>query len=248
LSVAYAAASIKGGKMEKQSLLSVGVRLNGIDDLVQTINEWIEETHSTTTSTTHEKTNPSQNQTTNHCPPMMILPDTAFQPTKAWDFATYKPNKKTGLAAWESSYNRFSRGEHPQTIAMSPENGRPIQVNTVIGHIMDALLCGRPVNLKYLSTIFPTPNQSEWDQLLQLEVETGINVTGNPKTCGKNGETLRITDFLEPIMGEAFTQKDAKERTDEERTRFETWCRHYKWFSTLRRVGFTPTFLPPQDG
>jgi hypothetical protein len=108
LSVAYAAASIKGGKMEKQSLLSVGVRLNGIDDLVQTINEWIEETHSTTTSTTHEKTNPSQNQTTNHCPPMMILPDTAFQPTKAWDFATYKPNKKTGLASLAENTHKLS--------------------------------------------------------------------------------------------------------------------------------------------
>lgn len=179
----------------------------------------------------------------------MILPDTPFHPTKAWEFANYNPNKKTGLAAWESSYNRFSiRGEHPQSIAMSPENGRPIQVTTVIRHILDGLQCGRPVNLKRLSTIFvPPPNQAEWEQMLQLELETGIDVTGNPKTSGKNGEAVRITDFLEPIMGKDFTHKDPKERSDEERTKFDKWCKHFQWFSTLRRVGYTPKFLQQQS-
>lgn len=258
LSVAYAAASVRGGKtMEKESLISAGVRSRGIDNLVDILNEWIQETDgsppppssssSLMNATTSHNHHTTKSSTKNHSP--MILPDTPFQPTKAWDFANYKPNKKTGLATWESSYNRFSRGEHPQSIAMSPDNGRPIQVNTVLGHVMDALLYGRPVNLKYLSSMLPAPppNQSEWEQMLQCQVETGIDVTGNPKTSGKHGESVRITDFLEPIMGKEFTQKDFKDRTDQERTKFEKWCQHYKWFSTLRRIEFTPTFLQEQD-
>jgi hypothetical protein len=238
LSIAYAAASIKGGKMEKESLLSSGVRARGIDDLVKTINEWIDETKPSNTSTSNTSSSPVLNNSA-----MMILPDAPFQPQKAWYFFSYKPNKKTGLAAWESSYNRFCQGEHPQAIAISPINGRPIQISTVIGHIMDGLLAGRPANLKQLSSILPPPNKSEWEQLLQLEVETGIDVTGDPKTSGKHGEAVRITDFLEPLMGQEFATKDFKERSPEEKIQFEKWCMHFKWFCTLRRIGFNPSFL-----
>ena len=90
----------------------------------------------------------------------------------------YKPNKKTGKATWEVSYDRFIKGEHPLTIAMTQKSGKPIQVATVVGHILDALVQGRDVDLHRLSTSELPPNRSEWQELVRCSVETGIDVTG----------------------------------------------------------------------
>ena len=77
---------------------------------------------------------------------------------------------------------------------------------------------------------------------LLLIQETSLDVTGDPKTSGVNGESLRMTDFLVPIMGNEFAAKDFKERTDEEKDKFAYWCNLFKWYSLLKRLGFEPTF------
>ena len=171
----------------------------------------------------------------------MSLPEN-FEPKSAWEFFSYKPNKKTGMATWESSYNRFMSGACVHAIAMNPSNGRPIQAQTVVGHIFDGALAGRSINLKKLSQYSKPPTKSEWGKLQQAEIETSLDVTGDPKTSGVNGESLRMTDFLVPIMGNAFAAKDFKERTDEEKDKFAYWCNLFKWYSLLKRLGFEPTF------
>eukprot|EP00978_Attheya_sp_CCMP212_P029560 scaffold105351_cov55-Attheya_sp.AAC.2 len=232
LSVAYAAASIKDGRMEKESLLAAGVRSGGIDDLVSAINEWIN-LHKETVDSVEESSKSG-------C--AMIIPNESFKPKEAWEYFAYKPQKKTGLAAWESSYDRFTAGEHPQTIAMTPLSGRPIQVNTVIGHIFDGMLSGRAVDLSRLSTLSTPPTKTEWDTLSRMEAETGISVTGDPQTSGKNGEGVRMTDFVGPILGEEFMSKEYSERSPKEQADFGTWCALFKWYSTLTRIGYSPTF------
>jgi len=217
-------------------LLAAGVRSGGIDVLVITINDWIDENKGDLA------TKPEPGADSNGESSIMLLPDTAFQPEKPWEFFVYRPQKKTGLASWESSYNRFTAGEHPQTIAISPISGRPIQVNTVIGHIFDGILSGLKVDLRRLSTLSTPPTKSHWDALSCLEVETDINVVGDPKTSGKNGEIVRMSDFLAPIMGEEFVAKDFNDRTLEEKAKFGEWCQYFKWYSSLRRIGFTPSF------
>jgi len=234
LKVAYTAASLKTGQMEKEALLAAGVRSGGIDNLVDTINGWISENTS--------KPSIYQQETGNQSSCAMTLPDEAFTPTEPWEHFVYKPQKKTGLASWESSYDRFTAGEHPQTIAMSPISGRPVQVNTVIGHIFEGMLSGRPVNLKRLSTLSTPPTKSEWDELSGMEAETGINVNGDPKTSGSNGEAVRMTDFLAPVMGEEFMSKEFSERNAKERAKFGRWCELFKWYTSLRRIGYSPTF------
>lgn len=229
--MAYAAASLKSGKMEKEALLAVGVRSGGIDDLVSAINEWVSAFSDAKETVQSSKSGGS-----------MIIPNEPYLPNKAWDYFVYKKSKKTGLASWESSYNRFAKGEHPQTIAMSPLSGRPIQINTVIGHIFDGMVSGRAVDLARLSTISTPPTKSEWDELSRMEAETGISVLGDPKTSGKNGEALRLGDFLGPIMGEEFQSKEYSDRTPEEQTEFSRWCVLFKWYSSLIRIGFSPTF------
>lgn len=230
LNVAYTASSMKT-HIVSEALLSIGVRSAGADALVSAINDWID-----------EHVGPQfQSQLVNGtCD--MILPDGLFTPEKAWEYFVYKPVKKTGGAAWESSYNRFNSGEHVQSIAMNPENGRPIQVATVLGHIFDGLLSGRSVNLKQLGAVIPPPQKSEWDEFLNLEAESGINVTADPKTSGKNGQSFSMNDFLAPMLGISVFSKEYSDRTPEEKEMLSKYYNLLRWYLTLRRIGYRPTF------
>jgi len=166
--VAYATASLRaGGRMDKDALVAAGVRSSGIDELTSVLGEWAKDAKSGMEGNDESSSDP-----------MTFQPGQKFQPSNSWRFAVYKPNKKTGKATWEISYDRFVNGEHPLTIAMTQKSGKPIQVATVVGHILDALVQGRAVDLHRLSTAELPPNRSEWQELVRCSVETGIDVTG----------------------------------------------------------------------
>mmetsp|Transcript_17700 Transcript_17700/g.50678 ORF Transcript_17700/g.50678 Transcript_17700/m.50678 type:complete len:1090 (+) Transcript_17700:41-3310(+) len=240
IKIAYVTASLSPGtKIDRAALVGAGVRSRGIEQLVTSLNEWTEET-----SKAVESVGSGADATS---APMVFSSDESYTPPSAWQYAVYKPNKKTGLAGWESSYNRFLDCESPLTIAMSPTNGRPIQVNTVVKHIQDSLLHGRPVPLKKLAAIVPPPNREEWSELGRCEELTGLNVEGDPATSGTNGEVFRLTDYLAPIMGADFVAKDFKERTEEEKAKFNHWCGLLNWYLTLRRSKYQPTFQGDDD-
>lgn len=239
LKVAYAAASLKTGTLEREALLQVGVRSGGIDDLESTITSWLEETRTKNNTSLSRDGSTDPNLATS-C--QMVLPEEIFKPSKPWDFFVYKPNIKSGLAAWESSYNRFMAGEHIQTIAMSPANGRPLQVATVATHIFDGLVSGREVNLRRLNSVATFPNKAEWERLEEMERETSIDVTGNPSVSGKDGGPFRMTDFLTPVMGPEFASKEFSDRTEEEKDIFNKWCSLLKCYTSFRRVGYKPCF------
>jgi RecQ family ATP-dependent DNA helicase len=234
--IAYAAASMKpGGKMDKDALVGAGVRSREIDSLVHTLHEWVDEVQPAPASGIHCY-DYEQN------PRTMVFEELPFTPTEAWNYSVYKPNKATGMAAWESSHRRFLAGEHPQTIAMTPENGRPIQVATVFSHILQALELGRPVPLKALTSIIPAPNEAEWNEFVRAEQVMSMNVTENPDTSGRNGGKFLMTDFLRPIIGDAIVDTPLKERTIEENRKFSKWLELLKWYISLKRAGYKPTF------
>ena len=106
------------------------------------------------------------------------------------------------------SYRTLGPGGDLQWGGMGAEGARSI---------FDGALAGRSINLKKLAQYSKPPTKSEWDSLQKAEIETSLDVTGDPKTSGVNGESLRMTDFLVPIMGNEFAAKDFKERTDEEK-------------------------------
>lgn len=165
--VAYATASLPAGVlMKKDALIAAGVRSNGIGELTAVLDEWAEDAKSGIIDNVRSSE------------PMTFPPDQSVQPSNSWRFAVYKPNKKTGKATWEVSYDRFANGEHPQTIAMTQKSGKPIQVATVVGHILDAFVHGRAVDLHRLSTSELPPTKSEWDELVRCSVETGMDCTG----------------------------------------------------------------------
>ena len=67
-------------------------------------------------------------------------------------YSVYKAQKKTG-PSWESSYLRFAKGESPTSIALSPTHGgRPLTVTTIMGHIQEAVVQGRAVDLQRLAS------------------------------------------------------------------------------------------------
>lgn len=171
--IAYATASLRAGShIDKDALIAAGVRSNGINELTSVLNEWADESHKDSQNVATESEGDAA------CFHMFFTPGQTFRPGNSWRFALYKPNKKTGKAAWEASYDRFVNGEHPQTIAMTQAGGKPIQVATVVGHLLDALTLGRAVDLHRLSASESPPTKSEWEELIRCSVETDIDVTG----------------------------------------------------------------------
>ncbi len=122
--IAYTAASLRAGThTDKEALIAAGVRSNGIDELTSVLNEWAEEAHK------DSQDGAEKSEGNAVCVNMFFEPGQTYRPGNSWRFASYKPNKKTGKAAWEVSYDRFVKGEHPQTIAMTQAGGKPIQVS-----------------------------------------------------------------------------------------------------------------------
>jgi superfamily II DNA helicase RecQ len=233
VAIAYATASLpRGMKIEKSDLVAAGARTRELDSLVNVLNDWNDrfrpaaETYADTEG--------------NACP--MVIPTTVVQPPTKWAYAVYKVVKKTGLASWESSYLRFMQGESPQAIAMSPINGRPIQVATVVAHVFEGLLHGREVDLMKLSKISTPPNRNQWGELKEAESSMGMDVCGDPTTSGKDGGKFTMTDILRPIMGDAFADTAYEERTDGDKEKFGFWCELLKWYLFLKRAGIDPTF------
>ena len=234
--IAYTIATMKPGlKVEPSALIAAGVRTRELDSLVTALNQWVEEVQPGQPG--------SGDATISGDDAAMVFPEgPPFAPEKPWEYAAYKPNKKTGVAVWESSHERFLNGEHPQSIAMSPANGKPIQMNTVVGHILDGLVLGRPVPLNRLAQFLPPPTKSEWQELKEAEATTGMSVVGDPNTSGLGGSKFTLTEFLRPIMGDSFVDTPFTERTVEDKAKFGHWCDMMKWYMALRRVGYEPTF------
>ena len=236
--ISYVTASLPNGSMiDRDVLHSAGVRSRGLDNLSEALSEWISQTrHSNGGAGGNSTVAPSSSGK------MVFPPGYSYTAPCPWNYAAYKPNKKTGLATWESSYNRFTEGEHPAAIAMNPVSGRAITVNTVIKHILDGLVLGRPVHLGRLADVAPAPNREEWEMLCKCEDVTAIDVTGDPSTSGADGGAFRMTDLLLPVMGNEFAAKDYKDRTEEEKATFGRWCGALNWFLALRRANYTPSF------
>ena len=65
-------------------MIAIGLRSRNIEDLLTTINGWIEETKP---PESYEESKDKSNDS------VMSLPEN-FEPKSAWEFFSYKPNKK----------------------------------------------------------------------------------------------------------------------------------------------------------
>ena len=241
IKIAYATATLPLGVsgMDRGALKSAGVRHAGLDDLVKVLSDWTVETNGKEVGTEQE---PHFSGDTGGSGAMVFAGDGYYRPLSEWRHAVYKPNRSTGKAVWESSYERVVAGEHVQTIAINPANGRPIQVATVVGHVLDGLVLGKPVPLVRLARAIVPPTRKQWEELQKCEELTGMDCAGDPATSGANGEVFRMSDFLLPLMGAAFAMKDPKDRTEEERAKFSSWCEKLRYYMAFRRSQYIPVF------
>jgi hypothetical protein len=69
-----------------------------------------------------------------------------------------------------------------------------------------------------------------------------MSVVDDPNTSGIGGNKFTMTEFLRPIMGDAFVDTPYSERTDAEKATFGHWCDKLKWYMALRRVNYEPSF------
>jgi len=224
--VAYTSATSKI-PMDEDSLHACGVRSGAIKELAEMLQRWSKDTAGTDSLSGNDAA----------ATRVMIFPKgEVFSPSEPWKLARIPKAKKNGtLASWESSYMRFMKGEHPQSIAVTKEGGKPIQVRTVAIHILDALTYGKPVPLDRVAAIFPPPTYEEWDTLKKIEA------AGVPEMDAMENE-IKKADFLTPVMGVEFIETPYNERKEGESFKYSKWCDHLSWYLTLRRAGYVPTF------
>ena len=148
--------------------------------------------------------------------------------------------KNGKLPNWEVSYQRFSAGEHPQAIAMSQESGKPIQAATVVGHIMEAVLHARPVDLRRLveTSGVLLPNEHEWMRIEEAVGALGIDVIKTSQVPSK--------DIMLAAAGRVDKPQD--EKSAEDRQIEGAWYERVRWYLHLKRAGVAVSFSNGSDG
>ena len=229
--IAYAVATLPpGNKMDSSSLVAAGVRSREIDSLIAVLGDWVDKFQSNVDFDVAG----TENQI-----PMVPFKIPVRSP---WKFAVYKPQKKTGKAIWEQSYDRFATGESLQSIAMCPAPGRqPIQVKTVAGHIVDAVVHGREVDPAGIVSVLPLPSQSEWEQIDKAHETAGMDPIADPETSGVDSGKYILTDVVRRIIPETVDIPYA-ERSDADRAILGHWFDRLKWYLAFKRGGIDPRF------
>jgi hypothetical protein len=230
VSIAYAVAtSPPGSKLTADSLVAAGVRSREMNSLLAVLAEWVDEAQPKATAGTAESN-----------ARVMSLEKIPSRPP--WQFAVYKAQKKTNLAVWEQSYNRYTEGEGIQSIAMSPASGRqPIQVKTVAGHILDAITHGKPVDPSGLFDVVPPPTLTEWETLVEAHATAEMDPCADPETSGSCGSKYTLTDAIRPIV-QGVADIPFAERSDADKAVLGHWYDRLKWFLSLKRGGVEPEF------
>lgn len=227
--LSYAAATLPSGlSMGESDLVAAGVRTRGISSLCEVLAGW-------STKYQSAKKEGGTSGAAAGASTMKLSPGEVVKASRPWKHAVYKAAKKTGLASWESSYKRFVEGESPQTISLTPANGRPIQVSTVCNHILQGIVQGRGADLHRLANFLSAPTSSEWEQLQAAEISQSIDVVEDAKA--------KKSDLLRPILGDKLIDLEYTERNEEERDKYSLWCRLVDWYMALRRIDYKPTFL-----
>ena len=166
-----------------------------------------------------------------------MLPEGAFKPANAWMHAVYKVAKNGKKPAWEASYEAFSRGganSHPSAIAMNQESGKPIQTQTVVGHVLEAMGHGRAVDLRRLAEESGAclPNAAEWASIEEAVVALGVDVV-------KDAQVPQKVIML-AAAGRVEVPPEAK--TEEDKKIEGVWYERVKWYLQLKRCGVPVRF------
>ena len=180
-------------------------------------------------------------------------------PVAPWMYAVYKPKVKKGCPPepppWEVSWIRFQqRGESVETIAMTQTGGTRavIQKSTVVGHLLEALMHGKPVDFARLRNCggvslgdghlglaanpLILPNEDEWRALEYASVTSVMDPRGEPSGFANK-------EVLKGVLGAAAVDKDRESKTEEEKAMESAWYFKIRVWTALKRAEYTPQWI-----
>jgi len=165
-----------------------------------------------------------------------------FTPSQPWAFALYKPKKKKGCPdeppPWETSWRRFAKGEAPAAIALTQPSGRAVQVSTVVGHLLEALVQGRAVDFERLGAcvgLNAFPTELEWRLIDDAVLKTTQDPAGDPASFSQK-ELLRS----DALLGAEAVDTDRELKSDSQRSTEASWYEKIRVYVALRRAGIEP--------
>ena len=171
----------------------------------------------------------------------VLLPPGAYAP-RPWPLAFDKPNKNGKPKPWELSLERFAAGESCGAIAATQPSGKPVLIKTVVGHLLKALVLGRPVDLNRLHADAarampqpaPAPTKDAWIALDAAAAVAGLDVVAE--------ESYVAADLAEAAGGAVAdaAKVDYKERTDDQSRVYNAWNNDRMWWEALKRAGYDP--------
>mmetsp|Transcript_88469 Transcript_88469/g.245707 ORF Transcript_88469/g.245707 Transcript_88469/m.245707 type:complete len:912 (-) Transcript_88469:101-2836(-) len=166
----------------------------------------------------------------------MVLPEGNYTPPQKSPHVVYKLGAKGKVPVWEETYSRFLQGEHPEAIAVKQPNGKPIQVSTVLNHLLTALTFGRQLDLRRLAAAAavecPLPTKGQWEKLEHAAAVCGTD------PCGPD---FKSKDLLRQILGPKVDAGHG-EKPEDQQAEEKRWYGYLRWFQNLKVVGFKATF------
>jgi hypothetical protein len=215
-----------------EALRAVGVRIRRVEDLAQLVASLAAGPDAGLTAGPTAGHGPELGSDGSPGMGPLALPD-VFRPSRPWAFASKKPPTKQGKTPkWEESWSRFQLGrEHVEAIAMTQPGGKPVLVSTVLGHLLQALTLGHPVDLARLAAADPTgvPSRAEWLAFDEAEAAEGVDVTT---------AEVALKPLARRVVGEAAF--DAEPKSDAQRAHEAAWYQKLRWWSHLKAAGWAP--------
>ena len=162
----------------------------------------------------------------------MVTEDEPWKPAAAWKFSVDKRGREGGAPVWESTYKRWATGTTVMEIAASTST-KPLKSETVRGHIVQAFMRGHPVNIARLATEsqWALPNWGEWAAIETAAASKGVD----PQMVDVPTKDLMM------MVTEGWARSDG-DGPAAASTRVKRCYACINWWTTLKRVGYTPVF------
>ena len=218
-----------------ETLRNVGVRVRGVEKLAAQIASSIAELNMPAAGAGVASGTADGSQSGDPGKPL-VLPRGAWQPSAPWllaeeaSWSTKVTKKGMKKANWLLSYERFSRNETCETIAMTQPSGRSIKAATVSGHVLIAMTHGKRVTFDRFAPPHITELLAEtmWEELEKAATLIDLNCMTTAK--------FTMTELVGAIIGEEKMAVPFADRDPALKEEISTWYERVRWWSALKRA------------
>jgi Werner syndrome ATP-dependent helicase len=164
---------------------------------------------------------------------VMVVENATWTPTSEWKFCIDKRGRDGGTPAWVSTYDRWVTGAALTQIATNI-GGKPVKLETVRGHIVQAFMRGRPVDIARLAaeSHWALPDWGEWSAVERAATALGMT----PELPDVRAKDL-VAKVVATTAGDDGAGSPAAESAGVSR-----WYECITWWTTLKRAGYAPVF------